>query len=120
MATPETAPHNPIARARSRRPVNTLEISASVAGNVIAAPSPITARAAISCAAVVVNPPARLAPPITASPASSIPLRPNRSDKLPKVSSSAAKTRLYASIPLLRPACVPARLVINDQLSNNS
>jgi hypothetical protein len=27
---------------------------------------------------------------------------------------------LYASIPLLRPACVPARLVINDQLSNNS
>ena len=29
-----------------------------------------------------------------ASPASSMPLRPSRSDRLPKVSSSAAKTRL--------------------------
>jgi hypothetical protein len=83
-----------MARARSRRSVKTLEISDSVAGNVMAAPSPITARAAISCAGLVVKPPARLAVPITASPASSMPLRPNRSDRLPKVSSSAAKTRL--------------------------
>ena len=94
MATPPIAPHRPMARARSFLSVKTLEIKARVAGNVIAAPSPITARAAMSCAGVVVNPPARLAPPITASPASSIPLRPNRSDRLPKVSSSEAKTRL--------------------------
>jgi hypothetical protein len=83
-----------MARARSRRSVKTLEISDSVAGKVIAAPSPITARAAISCPGLVVKPPIRLAVPTTASPASSMPLRPNRSDRLPKVSSSAAKTRL--------------------------
>ena len=94
MATPPIAPHKPMARARSPRSVNTLEISDSVAGNVIAAPSPITDRAAMSCAGSVVKPPARLAVPNTVSPASSMPLRPNRSDRLPKVSSSAAKTKL--------------------------
>ena len=94
MATPAIAPHKPMARARSLRSVKTLEISASVAGNVIAAPSPITDRAAMSCAGLVVKPPARLAAPNTVSPASSMRLRPNRSDRLPKVSSSAAKTRL--------------------------
>ena len=81
MATPPIAPHKPMARARSPRSVKTLEMSDSVAGNVIAAPSPITARAAMSCGAVVVNPPASDAAPTTASPASSMPLRPNRSDK---------------------------------------
>ena len=94
IATPALAPHRPIARARSARSVKTLEISESVAGKVIAAPSPITALAAISCAGLVVKPPATLAVPNTARPASSIPLRPSRSERLPKVSSSAAKTRL--------------------------
>ena len=94
MATPAIAPHRPIARARSRRSVKTLVSSESVAGNVMAAPRPITALAAMSCDALVVKPPARLAAPTTASPASSMPLRPNRSDRLPEVSSSAAKTRL--------------------------
>ena len=94
MATPAIAPHRPMARARSLLSVKTLEISESVAGNAIAAPSPITDLAAMSCAGSAVKPPARLAPPTTASPASSMPLRPNRSDRLPKVSSSAAKTRL--------------------------
>jgi len=51
----------------------------------------------MSCAGSVVKPPARLAVPNTASPASSMPLRPNLSDRLPKVSSSAAKTRLKES-----------------------
>ena len=60
MATPGIAPHKPMARARSLRSVKTLEISDSVAGNVIAAPSPITDLAAMSCAALVVKPPARL------------------------------------------------------------
>ena len=94
MATPAIAPHRPIARARSFRSVKTLVSSESVAGNVMAAPRPITALAAMSSGALVVKPPARLAAPMTASPASSMPLRPNRSDRLPKVSSSAAKTRL--------------------------
>ena len=94
MAAPATAPHRPIARARSRRSVKTLVSSESVAGNVIAAPRPMTALAAMSWAAVVVNPPARLAAPTTARPLTSMPLRPNRSDRLPKVSSSAANTRL--------------------------
>ena len=97
MATPATAPHSPMARARSLRSVKTLEISDSVAGNVIAAPSPITDLAAMSCAGPDVKPPARLAVPNTASPASSMPLRPNRSDRLPQVSSSAANTRLKES-----------------------
>ena len=50
IATPAMAPHRPMARARSARPVKTFEIRESVAGKVIAAPSPITARAAMSCA----------------------------------------------------------------------
>ena len=56
MATPATAPHRPIARARSRRSVKTLVSSESVAGNVIAAPRPMTALAAISWAALVGEP----------------------------------------------------------------
>ena len=94
MATPPIAPHRPMARARSLRSVKTLEMSDSVAGNVIAAPRPITARAAMSSVAVFVNPPARDAAPTTVRPASSMPLRPNRSDSAPNVSSSEANTRL--------------------------
>ncbi len=94
IATPAMAPHSPIARARSRRSVNTLVISDRVAGKVMAAPSPITDRAAISAAGLVVKPPARLAAPKVTRPASSTPLRPSRSDRLPNVSSSAANTRL--------------------------
>src|SRR5215472_2484584 len=97
MAIPALAPHRPMARARSARPVKTLVISESVAGKIMAAPSPITARAAMSWSGLVVKPPITLAVPKTASPASSIPLRPTRSDRAPDVSSKAAKTRLYAS-----------------------
>ena len=94
IATPVVAPHKPIARARSPRSVNTFVISDSVDGKTIAAPRPITARAAISAPALSVSPPARLAIPNTDSPASSIPLRPNRSDRLPAASSRAANSRL--------------------------
>ena len=94
MAIPPVAPHRPIAIARSLRLVNTPVSSDSVAGNVIAAPRPMTARAAISSAGDVAYPPAKLARPNTSSPAISMPLRPNRSDRLPEVSRSAAKTRL--------------------------
>src|SRR5437773_1934380 len=43
IPTPALAPHTPMASARSRRAVNTLVSSDSVDGNIIAAPSPITA-----------------------------------------------------------------------------
>src|SRR3954447_19868006 len=97
MAAPVVAPHRPIASARSRRSVNTCVSSDSVAGNTIAAPTPITARAAISCSGLPVNPPARLARPKTARPASSMPLRPNLSETLPRASTDAANSRLNAS-----------------------
>ena len=64
------------------------------AGKTIAAPSPITQRAAINCPGVSMKPPARLARPNTASPDMSMPLRPRRSDRLPEASSRAANTRL--------------------------
>ena len=47
IATPAMASHRPIARARSRLAVKMFEIRESVAGKVMAAPSPMTARAAI-------------------------------------------------------------------------
>ena len=94
MAAPAVAPHSPIARARSERSTKTLEISDSVAGKIIAAPRPMTQRAAISWPGVLISPPAMLASPNTARPPSSIPLRPRRSLVLPAASSSAANTRL--------------------------
>ena len=94
IAIPAVAPHSPIARARSPRSVKMFEISDSVAGNTIAAPRPMKQRAAISCAELVVSPPATLARPNTARPASSMPLRPKRSDRLPAASRKAANTRL--------------------------
>ena len=94
MAIPALAPHRPMARARSARPVKTLVISESVAGKIIAAPSPITDRDGDELRGAGGEAAATLATPKTASPASSIPLRPIRSDRLPEVSSRAAKTRL--------------------------
>src|SRR4051795_7032184 len=97
IAAPVLAPHRPIASARSRRSVNTCVSSDSVAGKTIAAPTPMTARAAISWPGLLVNPPARLARPKTARPTSSMPLRPNLSERLPKASTDAANSRLNAS-----------------------
>ena len=95
IATPAVAPHRPIARARSARPVKMLEISDSVEGNTIAAPRPITAaRGDQLRPSWSARPPRALAEPNTARPASSMPLRPKRSDRLPAASRSAAKTRL--------------------------
>ena len=94
IAAPVVAPHSPIARARSPRSVNTFVSIDNVAGKTIAAPSPITHRAAISAPGVDVSPPATLASPNTASPVSNMPLRPRRSLRLPAASSEAANTRL--------------------------
>ena len=97
IAAPVIAPHRPIARARSPRSVNTLVSSDRVEGNTIAAPTPITARAAISWPGLSISPPARLARPNTDRPARSIPLRPNRSERLPTASTDPANSRLNAS-----------------------
>ena len=94
IAMPAVAPQSPIARARSPRSTKMFEISDSVAGKTIAAPSPITQRAAISPPELVISPPAPLARPNTARPASSMPLRPKRSDSEPATSRNAANTRL--------------------------
>src|SRR5436190_1892278 len=94
IAAPAVAHQKPIALALSARSVKTLEISESVAGKIIAAPSPITQRAVISWPGVLIRPPSRLAPPKTPRPASNIPLRPTRSLRLPEASSSEAKPRL--------------------------
>ncbi len=90
-ASPMTAPHVPIARARAE-PSNSCTSSASEAGKSIAAPSPCSARAAISSpddhasahsADAVLN---------TISPSTNSRLRPNRSARLPAVSWKTAST----------------------------
>src|SRR5262249_7015135 len=106
IPTPALAPHTPSAAARCRRPVNTLVSSDSVAGNIIAAPRPITARAAVSCPIVVASEPARLAVPNTPRPASSIPFRPRPAPRLPAASTTAAQVRAYASAHHCRPVVV--------------
>ena len=95
--TPVVAPHKPIAFARSARSVKTLAINESVEGKMAAAPRPITARAAISSPGVCTSEPASEPAAKTPSPASSIPLRPTRSLRLPAARISAANTKLYAS-----------------------
>jgi hypothetical protein len=73
---PVMAPHTPMARARSPRSVYRLEMIDRVDGKISAAPTPITARTAISAPAVSTNPPTAVAHPNTANPVSRAPLRP--------------------------------------------
>ena len=94
MATPAIAPHKPMARARSPRSVNTLEISDSVAGNVMAAPSPITDLAAMSCAGLGREAAGQAGGPDHRQPGQQHALAAEPVRQAPKVSSSAAKTRL--------------------------
>ncbi len=97
MPIPVVAPHSPMARARSRRSVNTFTSNERVDGNMRAAPIPMTARAAMSSPVVPDAAPARLPTAKTVRPMSSVPLRPKRSLRLPAARTKAAKTRLYAS-----------------------
>ena len=53
-ATPTVAPDSPMAFARSLRSTNTLEISESVGGKIMAAPRPMNAREATSSPTLVV------------------------------------------------------------------
>ena len=64
-----------------------------MAGKIRAAPSPMTARAAISSPGLPPSPPATVAAPNTPNPPSSTPFRPSRSLRLPEASTRAAKTR---------------------------
>ena len=93
MAMPATADHRPIALARSFGSVNTLVRIDNVAGMTSAAPSPMTARAAISWPEVVASAPAADAAAKISSPAVRAPLRPRRSPSDPPVSSSPANTK---------------------------
>ena len=81
-----------MAFARSARSVKTLAMSERVAGKMPAAPIPMTARAAISSLGVLASEPARLPSANTPRPASSVPLRPTRSLRLPAARISAANT----------------------------
>jgi len=84
MLTP--APANPaqmamaLARSRGGKTLATIE---RVAGMIMAAPTPMTARAAMRCHGVVAMLAARAAAAKTTSPAWSRPLRPNRSPRAP-------------------------------------
>ena len=61
IPTPVAAPHSPMALARSPRSVKTFTSSDRVEGNMRAAPSPITARAAMSSLVVPASAPASAA-----------------------------------------------------------
>ena len=68
-----------------------------VTGITAAAPTPITARSAISVLGSETSIASPAAVPKTTSPTMRMPLRPNRSPRAPAGSSSPAKTRVYAS-----------------------
>ena len=91
-ARPVLAPHSPMALARATRSRNTWVRIDKVVGKTAAAPMPVKARAAISCPGVSAKAARVLPSPKIASPTSSTARRPNRSDRLPPASTSAANT----------------------------
>ena len=96
-ARPTAPAQTPMARPRSRGS-KTLEMIASVAGMIAAAPRPISARAPISCPGVCEYALASEAMPKIASPVIRIRRRPSRSPSMPAVNSSPAKTSVYELI----------------------
>ena len=93
MPSPDTPAHTPMARPRSSAG-NTLVRIDSVAGMMNAPPIPIRDRVTIRWFGSVAN--AERAEPTanTTMPICRAPLRPNRSPRLPAVSSSPANTRV--------------------------
>ena len=89
---PIVEPQTAKAIARSR-PTNTALSVESVAGRIMAAPTPCTSRAPISSSAEPAAPAARLARTNTAMPTAKMRRRPYRSPTRPTVSSSAANSR---------------------------
>ena len=88
-AAPAIAPHTPKATPRIR-PVNVPEMMESVDGDVMAAPSPCSARAPISMPMEEAAPESTEPAMNTATPITNISLRPSWSPILPKVTMSAA------------------------------
>ena len=88
------ATNRPTARVRCRGSVNEWLSSASAQEPSSAAPSPCTARAAISMAMLVDRPQSTDAAVKTTNPVHSIRLAPNRSPSAPAVRISAASTRV--------------------------
>ena len=80
----------PIALPRSSRGKTSM-ITDSVAGMIIAPPTPIAARSTISCVASCANAASTLATPNSTSPACRARLRPKRSPSVPIVSRTPAK-----------------------------
>ena len=91
---PADAPQSPMAEARSRRPVNALEMIDSVVGKISAAKTPITHRTAMSAPLLSTSAAAALLAAKPARPTTSAGRRPNRSERLPIARTSAAKARL--------------------------
>lgn len=87
---PATPVHTPMARPRS--PSGKVEVmTARVTGMIIAAPTPLSRRAASMTSAEVASPAAAAATPKTARPVISTGLRPHRSPSAPSGSRSAAR-----------------------------
>ena len=89
---PLTALHTPIALARSVGSVKTLVMMARVAGKIMAAPMPISARPAMRVLAESTDPAYAEVAPNTTRPAISIRLRPYLSPSPPAARSSPVKT----------------------------
>ena len=80
---PATAPQAPSALLRSAPSLKIVETIESAAGEMIAAPRPCAARAAMSWPSVLANPAASEATAITPSPIMKMRRRPSRSASLP-------------------------------------
>ena len=91
-ARPLVAAQIEMAMARCAASVNTLTSSASVAGKISAAPTPIAARQAMSWPGVDDRAARIDVAPNTAMPTIKVPLRPKRSPMLPAAISSPANT----------------------------
>lgn len=89
--TPPEADHAPNALARAFDSVKKVLITASVAGAIMAAPTPCVTRAATRTSGAVARPPARLEAENSNSPATSIRRGPNRSAARPPSSMNPAK-----------------------------
>ena len=87
-------PDGRAAAARSRRSVNALAMIDSVVGKITAAQAPAANRVATSAPDESASAEAALARPKPSRPRISAGRRPNRSDRLPAASTSAAKARL--------------------------
>ncbi len=126
MPSAEAAEIRPTALVRSPGP-NSDGSTDSASGMISAAPTPMTARAAITAFTSPASEPRSEPARKTPSPATSIRRRPNRSPSSPAGSISAAKTTTYASAihccsPVVAPSCsaMVGRATLRIVVSNPS